>query len=136
MSYDENDGNVTMEALRRELTSLSSRSKSMSARSRTTTAPDAEKMRKILEEFLRLLRINKGTKRTFIAPLKAVDKLNKLDEKTDHGLIETDEREALCAFFDAGAAYVESTLTISPANGEIGERARRRVTPTDFFRRS
>ncbi|MDD3590948.1 MAG: DUF5713 family protein [Thermoguttaceae bacterium] len=109
MSYDENDGNVTMEALRRELDELIEPIEEYvgSLEDDDCTLKDVESMRKILEEFLEAIEDKQGNeKNLYRAVEKAVDKLNKLDEKTDHGLIETDEREALCAFFDAGAAYV------------------------------
>jgi ribosome-associated translation inhibitor RaiA len=104
-------GETIIESLRRQLNKIIRPIKkyynSIDDGERSCALKDVESMRKILEEFLEAIEDKQGDeKNLYRAVEKAVDKLNKLDEKTDHGLIETDEREALCAFFDAGAAYV------------------------------
>jgi hypothetical protein len=104
-------GETTIESLRRQLNeiirSIKEYYSSIDDGERSCALKDVESMRKILEEFLTAVEDKQGDEKNLDrAVKKAVNKLNKLDEKTDHELIETDEREALCAFFDAGAAYV------------------------------
>lgn len=104
-------GETTIESLRRQLNEIIRPIKeyysSIDDGERSCALKDVESMRKILEEFLAAVEDKQGDEKNLDrAVKKAVNKLNKLDEKTDHELIETDEREALCAFFDAGAAYV------------------------------
>ena len=78
---------------------------------KNTSKADVETMKKILEDYLASIFGNKKKLKILRAATKeAVKKLNKLDERTDHELIETDEREALYQFFSDAASYIGYNL--------------------------
>ena len=109
------DGNITMKTLRLQLRDIISSIKDYIGSEEddeddddsNCSLADVESLKNILEEYLRTISGKKGDeKNLYKATRIAVKKINKLDDKTDNELIETEEREELCNFFNNGSAYV------------------------------
>ena len=100
---------LTMRKLRRNLSQIIRHIRDYIADSKQEycTSDNVDQLKKILEDFLSAISRRKKDRENLVAATKkTVVCLNEFDEKTDHEIIESEERDMLCQFMINGALYV------------------------------